>query len=488
MYLSIKDDCKTYKAEAKECCSNPNQCAGLMKDIALGVAPALPSLYSAYKGYQTSKKVSSETISLEEAQQKMCDVRNKVAMGSYLNGLLSQLGKAFETTCRDKINACKSKCNSDIDIFKAKFINHFSPKTGKHTIEENIELAKKCAQIEDTKNFDIDLKDGTLDILKVGECTHCKVVKKLKNMKKLIDTDKVITCPDSKQHQQIQQMKEDVASISATIASKIDIESATIKHILIFAKAYARSSDIKGKKLRFSEKSDEREIVNCAQQKDRQATSSNPGERVRSPAVTLCHRVAEQVINNPIPPRMPSPSPSGPTPAASLTGGQLDTGKGSPFFMDPNTEYGVVPDEDLPDPNNKPGLSPNPPTWAGSGSSGSSGGGGNGGVSGGGLGGGSGSSGGDSGMPYSSWGSGIGIPDTFMGGGDYSQGFAGGSGEGGGPYSNRQAAASSLDDLDDMKGLSDDEMGDPDFMNGKSIFNLVSKRIQQFCADHSCIE
>ena len=256
-----------------------------------------------------------------------------------------------------------------------------------------------------------------------------------------------------------------------------------------------------------SEKSDEKQIVDCARQKDRVVTSRNRhGAPVPQGAISLCQQVAKQVIQNPQPPSAPPPSPGStpndPVHTSTLTGGNLNKpGKSSPLFMDPNASYGIVPDpegidDDLPDSSRRPPPSKNRYGFGPGSSNGS--GGGPGGSAGGGSFGGAGFSGGGSGdfsgeedseysdeEPDRDGGS---IPASFAGGSDYPSSFAGGGYDNAYQMPIAGSSSDSLRDMDTDPLLNDGETKNSDTKDGKSLFELASQRIQLFCSDRSCTE
>jgi len=462
-YLSIRDECGKYKAKATECCINPNQCTGLLTSLAQNAAPVLPALYGAYKAFEVSDEARKGKYSREEAAAKMCDARNEAVMGSYLAGILSQLGTFLQKTCKDKIKKCQAQCNAEIQAFREDFRYYFSI-IPRDTVEEITAFAKECN--EKANNGPI-INDDAINLNAIRSFANNEMECSLEGERD---------------------------------PSFISVSKKDIGYILLFAKAYANSSAIEeGKELIFSEKSDEKQIVDCSKQKDRAVASRNSPTPVSQGVISLCQQMAKQVIENPTPPP-PNPVsvPNDPIQTSALTGSSLDKpGKGSPLFMDPNSSYGILPDpEDIDD--SLPDSSKRPPLSSGfkSGFSGNSGGPGGSGGSFGGAGaslpgGGSNNSSGEDGLedseadPNTNGGS---IPASFAGSGDYPSSFGGGGY--GDSYSKRPVAtlsSKSPNDIDSMSSSGNDEKN-LDTKDGKSIFQLASQRIQQFCSDHSCIE
>ena len=143
-YLSVRDECIKYKAKATECCISPNRCAGLLTNLNQNAAPVLPALYGAYKAFEISDDARKEKYTREEAAAKMCDARNQAVMGSYLGGVLSQLGTLMQKTCKDKITKCQAQCNAEIQAFREYFKEYFFDAIPRNTVEEIIAFAKEC--------------------------------------------------------------------------------------------------------------------------------------------------------------------------------------------------------------------------------------------------------------------------------------------------------------------------------------------------------
>lgn len=473
-YLSIKDKCEKHKAKATECCISPNRCTGLLTSVTQNAAPVLPALYGAYKAFKISDDARKEKYSREEAAAKMCDARNEAVMGSYLGGVLSQLGTFLQKTCKDKIKKCQAQCNAEVQAFREDFRDYFFPIIPRNTVEEIIAFAKDCNE-NPPRSFRI---PNSADTKKTIEYDQTTIEDDQINPHAINDFTKYMNCSSGK--------------------DPFNIPKKEIGYVLLFAKAYANSSIAEDKELMLSEKSDEKQIVDCAKQKDRVVTSRNRPAPVPQGAISLCQQVAKQVIPPSAPPPSGSTSPDDPLHTSTLAGGTLNkSGKGSPFFMDPNTPYGIVPDPEGID-DGLPGLSKKPPPSSnryGFGPSSSNDGGGPGGI---GPSGGAGSTdGGSDNSPdeeesedseSDSGSDGGSIPASFAGSGDYPSSFS--DGGYGNSYSQRPVAAlspDSLKNMDPMSFLGNDEKNS-DTKTGKSIFQLASQRIQQFCSDRSCTE
>ena len=484
---SIKQNCETAKQPATQCCSNPNSCNGLALDLAQYVAPLTPALYGAYKSYKISKE-SSKDLSHEETVNKMCNVHNTVQMGGFMAGLLSQLTPLFKKHCSDKISKCEKQCNKELELFRNDFKKCFSG--NKKSAKEIITFALRCVglskirDISETqinsitkKNIDPDEDNSGVKTCTQAGITYCYMptsvftTKESANNKEETDAEKkdlINNCPPEK------------------ISFKKNPEE--IKVILKVAKAYSNST--KNKKHSLSANSNEREIVHCSHQPDRVLTSSErPGGPVPPPAIQICRQAVNQALE-----KSHSPSPhitqGSPTqqPNASFTGGETKKhGSSHPLLVPPGEEkkYGLQPepdDEEFDSTSNKPSLAKKLPGWK-PGSSGSP----SGGSSGGGLAGGGGaggySSNGDEDSPPSYASLAGGTPDMFSGGGSE---FPSGSSYSsmGSPSSGRKLADGGPSNLE-LKDMALD-LDPKEETQGKSIFQMASQRIKQFCADYSC--
>lgn len=430
----IKDYCSSEKVSATECCSNPNSCEGFETTVAKTALPIAPVFYGVYKEYKVSKDVDKRELTRQEAARKLCNSRNKVAMGSFLGNLLNQLGTVVQTTCRDKIDTCSQNCNAKIDSFKQAFrqCSNSIPAFKDKEIQTVVDTLLKCATIEnDIKQFG-EIKDSLTEDFK--------------------------TCSDLQDSNGVNQKNINTAF-----------------KLLKYAYAYYHSSDIDSKNPKLANSSNEKEIVNCSEQKDRVATESpNPGGPVPPPMIQIC---ADALAG--LPPIPPQPEQEVPSAHASVTGNN-----DRPILFNDGGDdgYGVIDDDDLPPPNNRPPLT-NKVARFGPNSSGAGAGGG--GSAGGGLSGNSDSPSGAGGFGYSPYPSGIGgdFSGSFGGNDNYSRSLSPLDSD----HPHRQAASSSdpSGSGGDMGFNSGDELSEK---SGTSIFQIASQRIQQFCSDHECKE
>ena len=458
IYIAIKDECEKYKAEATACCSNPNACSGLMRDLAENTLPLLPALYSTFASYRTSKSAGSGNLSAEQVATKMCNVKNNVSLGVFSSRLLSQLGESMKATCKDRIGECEQKCNAEINIFREDFKIYFAPlipDPHNSSVESIINFAKECAQIEENTEYEVTLDDIETNYTE-GLCYITSGT-----IRNLAERSCSISCPDCNKTQ-----------IKC-------VEKKTIGYILLFATAYKNSSK---KKQELSEESNEQEIVQCSNQPKRVLTqrkgSNGP---VPAPVVDVCRQFVRDQFN--APPRSPSPAPGSSIQAGTDGDGTsaLTGGTTNPLLLpEKKKKYGVLGD-DTPEPSKKPSLNPKPPGWAPSPGSGRSS------PSGGGPGGGgdapslSSGRGEGPGYPYRSYNSGEGS-DSFSGGYGYNS-LAGGDDRT--AFLGRDTASEAKEDsfnLGEKFELTEDSKEN----DGKSIFQNASHRIQQFCSDHSC--
>ena len=96
----------------------------------------------------------------------MCNVKNKTGLAIFGSQLLSQMTNAVQTTCKDRIKQCQSKCDGEVQSFKKEFKKCFQPfVTGSH--KENlagiVSFAKQCADIDDIE------EDAPNNIEETGE-------------------------------------------------------------------------------------------------------------------------------------------------------------------------------------------------------------------------------------------------------------------------------------------------------------------------------
>ena len=456
--LLLKSDCETYKAEAESCCSNPNSCNNFMKDLTQHLLPLTPALYQTISAYNASKDIASEKLTPEEASQKMCNVKNKTNLAIFGSQLLSQMTNAVQTTCKDRIKQCQSKCDGEVQSFKKEFkkcFQPFIPGSHKENLAGIVSFAKNCANIsdieesalntiEETKNFVVTVKDV------------CTIT---------FDSD----CNTS----------------TNCLPKSLELHfNLAIGHILLFAKAYLQSSLDNMHAL--SDTSNAEEIVKCSHQPKRVVTSrQGPGQPVASPTIDLCKRFVQTTLDNPPNPELLNRAQNTPIQPVN-TPRPTGTFTGSTLLPPDEVPNGIVDEEELPPPFKKPEIKDKVAGWSNS----------NPGGSGGDPSGGNGSMGGADapslssnagggdpyGRPYSSFGP----SDTGM--------FSGSSGymPGGGmnDYSGNGGMQMASNDRDGQNGLGAPyelpQDGQDSTSNTDNIFNSASKRIQTFCSDHKC--
>ncbi len=480
-FLSLKKNCEEYKATATACCVNPNQCSSMIMNIAKHAAPVLPALYSAYESYRNSKKTESGKISHEEAVAKMCDTNNKAAMGGYLAGALSQLGALAQTTCADRIKKCQKQCNSDIQDFKKIFKEYFYSqiqlfKDQKSTFEDMAALSKVMWENKG---------DSPSWQLTQQQSCHKKAIQLCLQKNTTIPIEDITIEDITKEHVLLLNNCACTAEISHN-DKKLTINKRDLALLLLLYKAYSNSA--LPKVVELTEKSDEQEIVACSKQKHRVAApSGRPGAPVSPPALQLCQKAAEHVMQNP--PPTPSATTQTPMGQGSLAGNQLSDTKSqdlSSILGDDCEDCGVT--DDIPDTKTRAPLSKNPPGFVPSSGGGGLGGGGlgGGGLGGGGLGGGGGDEEwGDYGASSDEGGN---IPASFAGGDSYPN-FASNSGDSslaGGELSSDPSSISS-EAGGSLAGM-DSEMSENGLEDKQSIFHLMSQRIQQFCSGQTCMK
>ena len=499
--LSIKEHCEQHKATATVCCSNPNHCSGLFLDIFQNVTPLAPALYQTYEGIRASKDINSDNLSHEEAVHKMCNVGNDVAVGTYGTQLLAQLTPLLQKTCAGKIKKCEKKCNNHIEAFRNDFKRCFGSKIPFDIYDNRAENITDF--VKDVLD-DIDLAQEkyrvkSLEEIDLDEC-HVDAEINTENEAKAFENCFV----------RVQRK-----SVEDTLSEEIEeINGRTIGYILLFSRAYRNSSSVRefNKMNDLTDKSDEKQIVNCSDQPDRIVTqrrgpSSGP---VSPPFIQLCEKIVNQQLNNEPPEpepenpnkeaKLPPPHPGGmPNPTGNTFdssgsfAGQLPDGRQPSWMFPKKGQHGIQEEEEvggdwkindeLPDPLNKPPLAKitNP-------SNGSPRGGGPGGGPGGG------------GLP-----AGAGPGPLSDDGSDSSGSYAGsktsggsfpGSGGGykgatGGPgmrHMRAKAPATKGKGKKKKPAISKkDKKNKPD-QKGLSIFQIASERIQTFCADWTCLE
>ena len=455
--LTLKSECETYKAEAAECCGNPNSCTGFMKDLTTHLLPLTPAMYQTVNAYKASKDIASEDITPQEASRKMCGVQNNTSLAIFGSQLLTQTTNAFQTTCSDRIKECQSKCNGEIENFKEEFRKCFKDHVHtdyKESLERIVAFAKKCADIDnitdangpsfDTQsNLDNEFASVNLD------------------PNKCIITEATVASP---------------ASETCTIP-----ETRAIGYILLFAKAYLQSSI--DKKHNLNDRSNEEEIVKCSHQPKRVVTGrAGANQPIPTPMIDLCERFVEDTLVARKLPPLPSTNPN------SLQSGNLDNTSNlggstrlKPPDDDDGTKQGIV-DDTIPDENNPPSLSEKVAGWSASGSGGPSGGS----PSGGGPAGGASApdiSG--SGVPsFESYRSPSSLDDLGMfSGGEYmpAGGWEERPGAGGVQLASNDKDGTGLGEPYDFPEENEDENTNKD-----NIFSSASQRIQLFCSDYDC--
>ena len=465
----LKEDCQKEKQSAEECCSNPNSCNGMALDLAQHVAPLAPALFSAYKSYKISDDASKGELTHQETVNKLCNAQNTASLGAFGSGLLSQLSPLFQKTCGKQISKCKSACNNKVDEFKKDFVKCYSPLFPKEDIFAMIKSSKQCFDIDnDLLHEDFDFKKDSSGWWHIQE--------------------KESKC----------QFSLDKGFVPAPSADKDKYQKTALALLLYVAKAYKNTAKNKAS---LSTKSNEEEIIDCGHQPKRVlAPSSRPGAPVPPPAIQVCRQAVDYAVNNTPPPAMPGKTstnqPGHVGPAGSLAGdtrGANLSSLGAP--ANEECQYGVVDsakleecetldlgEEDF-DLEKKPGLAKNPPSWQNGKGGGSSSGGGGGNMGGGvgSLAGDDSSKEGDGMYPYS---------------GDMSENpnFSSHGGYGSEVYPNSQAGnpphrqlAENLEDKG-LDGMENPLLDEENPTGEKSIFQLASERIQNFCNDYFCDE
>lgn len=450
--LTLKSDCETHKADAEECCSNPNKCSGLMKDLTTSLLPLAPVLYQTVNSYKTSKDIISAKITPQEASKKMCDVKNKTSLSMFGGQLSSQMMDKFQTTCRDRITECQEKCNQDIDKFKKAFFECFKDYVNKQTLTNIVGFAKKCAG-------DIDLNSET-------ELQISNIQEEINNLQN--------TCKIEKNTGETNNCKKPAAT--------------AIVDILLFAKAYRQTSI--GQKYSLTDNSNEEEIINCSKQPKRVVTE-RPGAGgskppIPPPVIDLCERYVQDTLNSP-PPNLPPVTPDNYNPPRQGSLDNTSSFGGNTRLVPPegegitNANLGIV--SDLPDPFNKPSLRKNVPGW-----SNTNGGGPGGSSPGGGGPGGSASapdiSSGYGGSPSSPYYPGSGLGTGMFSGGDFMPSSGGGWNDrslSGAPVASKGDAPAGFGDPYEFPEDDKDENTNKD-----NIFGSASQRIQLFCSDYDC--
>ena len=481
---ALKASCQKAKSSTEECCSNPNACNGFGRDLVQHVLPLAPALVSTYKSYKISDDANKGKLTHEEATNKMCNASNQIAVGTFGANLLQQLMPMFKKTCGKRIKQCKQECNNSIGKFQEAFkycYAKFFPKD--RNVFQVIKRSKECF------NSDNNLQSETFDD---------------KPFNNVQISDKLLSGLNSslKNYQCNYSSAKGFEKINKGVSNNNNypFEITFLSEILYIAKAYQNTT--KEQKYKLSDSSNEKHIVDCHNQPNRVLDSSyQPGAPIPGPAIQLCKAAVETAVNGTPPPPSPPPMGTGQKTAnigsvGTLTGNTPKPGYTSLQVPDgKECEYGALDSETLKEclrddtdepefeTNNRPGLATNLPGFKGN--SGGSGGGGSGG---GGIGaGGLGSLAGNSDPS----GSGSMYPPYS---GDMSSSADFGDGDfGGAPYG-EGALAGNLPyrDLAEESSTDTGLAGDMPFEEGgfgeKTIFQMASERIQNFCSGRSCGE
>ncbi|MDE0092440.1 MAG: hypothetical protein OXN83_04040 [Oligoflexia bacterium] len=465
--VKLKEDCKKEKESAEECCSNPNSCNGMALDLVQHVAPLAPALLSAYKSYQISDDASKGHLTHQQTVDELCKAQNTASVGAFGTGLMSQLGPLFQKTCGKQIKKCKSACNSRMEAFKQDFMKCYSKILPNENILTMIRFAQKqCFDIADlkTETFEFDEREQFIENPKNNKCVFLP--------------------------------NENEGFVPASLGQSTPEESTALAWLLYVAKAYENTSK-SGAGL--SDNSDEEDIIDCGHQPNRVlAPSSNPSGSapIPAPAFQICQQAVDYAVNE-TPPPMPGNNqanqPGNIQPAGALAGHTKSSNLSS--LQVPSSEdcqYGVVDaakleecqiadgglEEDF-DTNKRPGLATkNIPSWQ-KGGSGSVGGSPGGGVPGAGSLAGNDSSreAGNTMYPYSGdMSAGANFSDNVSGALPY------GASSGHPPH--RKLAENSKDM--NLEGMGVPPLAEENSGGEKSIFQMASDRIQNFCSDYSC--
>ena len=480
---NLKASCQKAKSSTEECCSNPNACNGFGRDLVQHVLPLAPALVSTYKSYKISDDANKGNLTHEEAANKMCNASNQIAVGTFGANLLQQLMPMFKKTCGKRIKQCKQECNNSIgkfqEAFKYCYVKLF-PKD--RNVFQVIKRSKECLESDNnlqSETFDDDLFNNVQ--------ISGKLLSGLNS--------------NSKKYQCNYSSAKGFEKINSNRSNNnYPFEITFLSEILYIAKAYQNTT--KEQKYKLSDNSNEKHIVDCHNQPNRVLESSyQPGAPIPGPAIQLCKAAVETAVNGTPPPPSPPPMGTGQKTAnigsvGTLTGNTPKPGYTSLQVPDgKECEYGALDSETLKEclrddtdepefeTNNRPGLATNLPGFKGN--SGGSGGGGSGG---GGIGaGGLGSLAGNSDPS----GSGSMYPPYS---GDMSSSADFGDGDfGGAPYG-EGALAGNLPyrDLAEESSTDTGLAGDMPFEEGgfgeKTIFQMASERIQNFCSGRSCGE
>ena len=512
---AIRDNCEKTKEKAKKCCSNPNACGGLVGDLVFNALPGFTQVYSVYRNYKSMGDVNSGKLTHQQAIEKMCNVNNKMAMGGYMSSLFQQISSRYQATCYKKIQKCEQTCNSVISRFKEDFKACYKglfanlgeeDKIINQIIKVIVNDSSEDSSITSKAKYDEASKNKASKGIDAENLTNEINMATNKLNKKITDINEVTGCNSSVNEpiseSASQPTKPPCLKLTEDIKPLVALEK--VKEIFLYVDAYSRtvideeikkdddgsSSDKKLVLLRDS--SNEKQIVNCSHIPDRKLTERNkPGAPVSPPMVQRCEQMLDRAFGGEKttqgPPSFGSVVPGGTTRGMGSLAGNIDKNKNNNFFksdvplgISDDDDYGGI--DDSPNPSNRPPLG-SAAGFKSSGSAGAGGGGGGGVPSGSGaLAGNSGPSGKSSGVPYASYGRG-----PIGGRGGFSESGTGAIAPAitdralasvGGPHKNSKKGKKTAK----AKTLKLKMMA----KNQNSIFQIASKRIQQFCSDNSC--
>ena len=506
----LKNSCRQAKTPATDCCQNPSACSSVIEGFATHILPALPGLYATFKGIKLNKEITSSELTTEEIQNKLCSMNNRTQMASFTGGLLSQLMPALQQGCAGKIKRCQKLCNNEVKKFNSDFVEAYRLVTigekevdlGVNDSRGLINLAKTCLFGHpktpvslNNISFNPDTVDVNNPIIQsvqsdiTGNCYWDN------------DAYKILMSSDQKRDI----LKNDHLMGRKTERQIESIPESHLSSILFAAKAYYNTMGVKpevrktGRSESFQFK--EKEIVDCGYQPDRKISKRyTPGGPVPPPVMQACRAaVKEAVDQHKTPGRTPTAASAGPeaTTGESGMGGaetfvatKTDKSDPNPLLWGPGKGPNQPGLEDFDDPEERPSPPSKLASFGDSSNSGSSPGGGPGG---GGLSPGGGGGGPMEDYPYGS--------DMYAGGvGELSGGFSDSSGyDAAGGYQEATTGEDpiALAQADDTEK---DGFGTPDFGVGnypggaqdpsseKTIFGMSSERIQNFCADRTCID
>ena len=517
-FANLKDSCRQAKTPATDCCQNPSACSSVIGSFATNILPVLPGLYSTIKGIKLNKQITSSELTTEEIQNKLCSMNNKTQMAGFAGGLLSQLMPALQKGCAGKIKRCQNRCGSRVAEFNEDFFNRYNfakikisgqdkdiRLSGAGDSRQLIELAKTCLFGNSLENFEtLSIVGKHDDYPNVGQVSSGNTEE--------ISIPVSGGCywnssdPNSPKILKNKVKEEDIPIILSKNPSEDEQNAVKILSSILFAaKAYYNTMGVhpevrkKGRVYPFTFK--EKEIVDCGYQPDRKISKRyTPGGPVPPPVMQACRAaVKEAVDQHKTPGRTPKAASAGPagTTGESGMGGaetfvatKTDKSDPNPLLWGPGKGPNQPGLEDFDDPEERPSPSGKLASFGDSSNSGSSPGGGPGG---GGLSPGGGGGGPMEDYPYGS--------DMYAGGvGELSGGFSDSSGyDAAGGYQEATTGEDpiALAQADDTEK---DGFGTPDFGVGnypggaqdpsseKTIFGMSSERIQNFCADRTCID